>query len=588
MPTGRIGAKGELNPKATDDDNDAGVRELEKQLGLFRSFDHVHWVPINPSRRDANGNWTGGDREGRGDGRALTIAGKCMFAGHSNAGNNGTDTRPMEILRMADDPVRNPPVKVGEIPVPVPGTDDSIMASSLHKKADGTEVITVIRDISNDDGLLITYEVDPRNCAVTKTSETYPFGGDFHEFGMWIDPKNDKRILIVTSAYAGAQEDDPLRPGKKTPDMRVIAITDENTGAILPTPITLAQFTLQDVGGPVRVEQPDATGLYSDGRFPDYSHLKDNWGTVIAPMKQQTNYVHQATFSRDGERIYVAGGLAGFYILNSEKIAGGKDADLAAGRAGCNFESTNVFVNNVIGGDIDPRKLSQVANDCMHMVVNDDPGVKAMVAAGKVGPYLALLDRSRWDPYPPILGGTGLHSAIVIPDRPAPVKGNTKQRPNYIAVSEERGGCPTSALFFVDVSVEMTPLVVGTFGVPFNDVEECVKQPTVEPDGTTPRKRVAWQAHNPTVFKNLVFISWYGQGMRAIDISNIRNPREVGHANTLPHGQARSYVLLRDGLMYFMDNGSGIHVVRYTGPRANELPGPGTGTWEGNIANAHQ
>ena len=121
-----------------------------------------------------------------------------------------------------------------------------------------------------------------------------------------------------------------------------------------------------------------------------------------------------------------------------------------------------------------------------------------------------------------------------------------------------------------------------------SDPEECVKQPTVEPDGTTPRKRVAWQAHNPTVFKNLVFISWYGQGMRAIDISNIRNPREVGHANTLPHGQARSYVLLRDGLMYFMDNGSGIHVVRYTGPRANELPGPGTGTWEGNIANAHQ
>mgnify|MGYP003346659579 CR=1 FL=1 len=28
MPTGRIGAKGELNPKATDDDNDAGEREL--------------------------------------------------------------------------------------------------------------------------------------------------------------------------------------------------------------------------------------------------------------------------------------------------------------------------------------------------------------------------------------------------------------------------------------------------------------------------------------------------------------------------------------------------------------------------------
>ena len=39
--------------------------------------------------------------------------------------------------------------------------------------------------------------------------------------------------------------------------------------------------------------------------------------------------------------------------------------------------------------------------------------------------------------------------------------------------------------------------------------------------------------------------------------------------------------MFRDGLIYWVDNDTGLHVARHTGPRANELPGPGSGVYEG-------
>ena len=96
------------------------------------------------------------------------------------------------------------------------------------------------------------------------------------------------------------------------------------------------------------------------------------------------------------------------------------------------------------------------------------------------------------------------------------------------------------------------------------------------------------QNHNPTAFRNLVFNGWYGHGIRVIDISNPHTPREVGYAITLPHGIARTYPGFRDGLIYWVDNRTGLHVGRYTGPRADELPAPGTGICEGNATSPHR
>ena len=137
------------------------------------------------------------------------------------------------------------------------------------------------------------------------------------------------------------------------------------------------------------------------------------------------------------------------------------------------------------------------------------------------------------------------------------------------------------------VESETTPVLVGAFAIPDNRIDDCLSQANTEPSGE-PRRNVPQQNHNPTVFPNLVFNSWYGHGLRAIDISNPYTPREVGHALTLPHGVTRSYPVFKDGLIYWTDSDTGLHVARYTGPRSGELPGPGSGTYEGNATSPHR
>jgi hypothetical protein len=246
-----------------------------------------------------------------------------------------------------------------------------------------------------------------------------------------------------------------------------------------------------------------------------------------------------------------------------------------------------------VDGVIDSSKISQVANDCLHMVVNNDPGLKAFLASNasaqaKAQRYLVLMTRSRFDVNPPFNSlPTGIHSAVFVPGRPAQVKGNDKGRPAYVWLSDENGGCPLMHARIMSIEVESAPMMIGAFAVPDNQVEECVDQPNTEPNGQR-RRRVAQQNHNPTVFKNLVFTTWYGHGLRAIDISRPQTPREVGHALTLPHGVARTYPVFKDGLIYWVDNDTGLHIARYVGPRSDELPGPGSGTYESNATSPHR
>ena len=276
----------------------------------------------------------------------------------------------------------------------------------------------------------------------------------------------------------------------------------------------------------------------------------------------------------DGERAYVAGTTAGFYVLDTEAIAHHTDAELAAGTAGCNQRSTIVSADGVI----DPSKLPALANDCVHMVVNNDPGLKAFLASNasaqaKAERYLVLLTRSRFDVYPPVNATpTGTHSAVFVPNRPAQVKGNTKGRPAYVWLTDENGGCPLNYARMVSVESEITPIMVGAFAIPDNQLDECLEPGESPSPMASLAQQVAQQNHNPTVFKNLVFNTWYGHGLRAIDISIPQTPREVGYAMPLPQGIARTYPVFKDGLIYWADNRTGLHVARYTGPGPTNCP----------------
>ena len=591
MPSVRVNAQGELDPFSTEADARAGFAAVEEDLHLFRNLERVHWVITIPSERDpGTGGWRGGDLDGAGDARGLGIAGQCLYVGHRNG--PGT-THAINIFKIQPNPEMNPPVQVGEIPAMVIGNegfDDRELRSLVYADAAGEERQILVRNGgTRTEGTLITYEVDMETCLPTGESETYDFNGPSHEFFLWVDPENPYRVLVYVAMFSGAGLPDPENPGLSIPDAIVLGVTDEDSGEMLQHAQVLAGFSLQDVGGPPLNERPDDTGLFGDGRFADFSASTNLSGRPGNYQDRQNNMLHSLSVSDDGERVYVAGGHAGFYVLNSAGVAHSRNEDLAAESAGCNRRSTPAMAS----GALDAALLDEIASDCLHMVVSDDPGLRAFLdsgasAAAKTARYLVLLTRSRLDVHPPLSSpATGIHSAVFVPERPAQVRDNVQGRPAYVWLSDENGGCPLMHARMVSVESETTPVMVGAFGIPDNQMDECLTQANTEPNGE-PRRNVPQQNHNPTLFRNLVFTSWYGHGLRVIDISNPYTPREVGHALTLPHGVTRSYPVFKDGLIYWTDSDTGLHVGRYTGPRSDELPGPGSGTYEGNATSPHR
>jgi hypothetical protein len=590
MPSRRVGKDGRIDAKSSEGDARAGAALLEKKLHLFRNIAPLHWVLTVPSVKDpASSGWSGGDLDAMGDARGMGIAGQCVFIGHENGLGQ---KHAINLFKLAPDPVKSPPVQVGEIPAMAQGDqgfDDRELRSLVYTTSSGQDRQILVRNGGTQSiGRQMVYDIDPGTCLVKSVSGVYDFGGQSHEFYLWHDPVNPNRILIYMTIWTPAVPD-PNHAGLSVADLYVMAVTDESTGEILKEPRIDATFTLQDAGGPRLNEKPDATGLYSDGRFIDYSVNKDLWGQPGILNKTEQNKLHSISISNDGERGYVAGTTSGFYVLNTEAIAHRTDTDLSAGKAGCNLHTTIV----TSGGPIDAAKLPDLANDCVHMVIDDDPGLKSYLASGappeaKVERYLALETRSRFDVYPPFNAfPTGTHSAVLVPGRPSKARGNTRGRPAYVWLSDENfGGCPLNYARVVSVEQEAFPAMIGAFAIPDNLLERCLDQAITEPDGVTRRRPIPQQNHNPTVFKDLVFTTWYGHGLRVIDISNPMTPREVGYALPVPQGIARTYPVFKDGLMYWTDNRTGLHVARYTGPYADEIPAQGV--YEGNATSPHR
>ena len=341
MPSVRVNRQGQIDPHSSEADAKAGAFEVEKRLFLFRNFEHLHWVPVIPSERDpATGAWRGGDLDGAGDGRGLGVAGNCIFVGHSNGAGV---KHAVNILKIQPDPAKQQPVVVGEIPAMVEGNegfDDRELRSLVYKTSRGEDRYLLVRNAgTNTLGRMETYRIDMNTCLPIAKSEVVDFYSQSHEFFLWHDPANTNRVLVYMTNWTGGVPD-PTSPGLKVPDLLVMAVTDEDTGEMLTKPKFLAGFTLQEVGGPPIDERPDATGLFSDGRFLDFSDSKNGLGQAGNFQNREQNRLHSVSVTDDGERVYVAGTTAGFYVLDSETIAHSRNAQLAAGQAGCNQRST--------------------------------------------------------------------------------------------------------------------------------------------------------------------------------------------------------------------------------------------------------
>src|SRR5262249_20004033 len=175
MPSVRVNRQGKVDATSSEEDARIGAALVEKELHLFRNFDHVHWVLTVPSTKDpATGGWRGGDLDGLGDGRGLGIAGNCIFVGH----RNGAGIRhAITIFKMKANREKQPPVPAGEIPANVVGNqgfDDRELRALVYKTSRGEDRYILVRNGgTNNMGWMESYRIDMNTCQPISKSETH-------------------------------------------------------------------------------------------------------------------------------------------------------------------------------------------------------------------------------------------------------------------------------------------------------------------------------------------------------------------------------------------------------------------------------
>lgn len=166
---------------------------------------------------------------------------------------------------------------------------------------------------------------------------------------------------------------------------------------------------------------------------------------------------------------------------------------------------------------------------------------------------------------------SGAHSAIKLFGKP------------YALITEEVYGlCPWGWAHFIDISDETRPLFVAEYKLhPYNTIEFCAST-------TFERYRfTSYSTHNPTLTKNLAFITWHSGGLQVVSIENPLQPVKVAEfmPEPLPSVGTEdpalssgfdkvvmwSYPIIKDGLIYVVDIRNGLYILKYHGPFADEV-----------------
>jgi hypothetical protein len=201
----------------------------------------------------------------------------------------------------------------------------------------------------------------------------------------------------------------------------------------------------------------------------------------------------------------------------------------------------------------------------LHSLSVSPDGTRAYLAMWNGGFVVAEVDLPRIEVARGFDGGfspadfANTHSAVAL------------QAPNFILLASEVFSCPFNGLAIADISDPAYPQIVSRFTLPENRCENL------------PGPGAIFTPHNPLVVGELAFVSWFAAGVQAIDLSDPYAPRRTGQF--VPSGedaaprsllgsypvQMCSYPILRNGLLYVADSQSGLYVLRYTGPRAEQL-----------------
>ena len=176
-------------------------------------------------------------------------------------------------------------------------------------------------------------------------------------------------------------------------------------------------------------------------------------------------------------------------------------------------------------------------------------------------------------PYtPPFLGFIGVHSVLPLPSRKIAVV-------NSEAIRED---CkePLNQASLVDIPDPAKPTLLSLFPLPVPPADAPYKDFCEKGGRFGPHNQNQLQ-HNPSVERSdkLVYLTYFNAGLRIVDISDARAPREVGYFippdptkryGPLPTklvSQTEDVLVDARGYIYVTEKNQGLWIVRYTGPR---------------------
>ncbi|HEX2173349.1 MAG TPA: hypothetical protein VHL09_13000 [Dehalococcoidia bacterium] len=125
-----------------------------------------------------------------------------------------------------------------------------------------------------------------------------------------------------------------------------------------------------------------------------------------------------------------------------------------------------------------------------------------------------------------------------------------------LAVADELLHAPWAFLRLYDISNLRNPIGLATVDTPHRRGER---------DSYGPPQRGAWySAHNPIIRGNRLYVSWFGDGVRLLDISNPAAPWEI--ASFVPPQEPEVWgVAVQNNLVYLSDINNGLYILRHAG-----------------------
>lgn len=461
----------------------------------------------------------------RGANGDITVAGDCVYVGSL------VGYQPPLIVDISDP---GDPAVVGPLPDAIPGVGNGMEGID----ASGDVLVVDAREPLGGGELGVPDDEPERALSVYDVSEPrepelvtrHDFGGlETHTVSLWRDPEDPERLLAVQSF------DD-------VPNVQVLDLTGCPDGDCEPE--VVAEWALQTQAG---IDE----------------------------------HTHEAVLSTDGRRMYLAQYTAGTFLLDSSDLV-----DAVRGAGDCNE---------------DPPGSTPGDGHCLTLL-NPDADARLDTEA----PF-----STEWH-----------HTAMKVPDRPYLLSLSEATGPRWDGQNEEvqQGSCPGAFTRVVYAGEDefahhperdggafrgdLHPGIAGVFGLPEQRLENCTANGWAA-DAAPPR---AWfSPHLATVFPNVAFVTYYGAGLRAIDIANPFTPVEAGYFFNEPVDEVRwtaygivgdqetaddgtvlrrpnptanhmfafSYPAIHGGHVVYADVASGLYVLEYDGPHADELPDDG-------------